>query len=316
MIEARVTSVRAIARDILCVELAATHGRALPGADAGSHIDLQLAGGLVRQYSITNALGHSSQASYEIAVARDAQSRGGSQWVHDQLRPGMVLSISEPRNHFALQTQTDGPVLFIGGGIGITPLYAMARTACDAGMDWHLVACARSMSRLAYAEELVALDPSRVRLHGDLEQGQPLALASVLRGRPWSAVYACGPGPMLQALEEVTADWSTGRVHTERFKALQHSVATVAAPFVLQLARSGQTVGVGSGESVLEVLERLGIDHPSACREGLCGTCQVEVLDGEPDHRDAVLDAAERTVPGLFIPCISRCHGERLTINL
>jgi ferredoxin-NADP reductase len=143
MIQAVITRLQAIARDIVLIELQAADQRPLQGASPGAHIDLHLPNGQIRQYSLTNAQGEATQASYQIAVARDANSRGGSTWVHDKLRTGTGLAISAPRNLFALDTQVPGKVLFIGAGIGITPIYAMVKAAQQNGLDWQLAACAR-----------------------------------------------------------------------------------------------------------------------------------------------------------------------------
>jgi ferredoxin-NADP reductase len=306
---------QAIARDIVLIELQAADQRPLPGASPGAHIDLHLPNGQIRQYSLTNAQGEATQASYQIAVARDANSRGGSTWVHDKLRTGASLAISAPRNLFALDTQLQGKVLFIGAGIGITPIYAMVKAAQQNGLDWQLAACARSASRMAFQEELHTLDPQRVRFHFDMEQGTALNLQALLGESTWDAVYACGPAGLLDAIEQATGHWPAGSVRMERFKAQAQDHSSHTA-FQLVLAKSQKTVEVGADESPLEALERIGIDHPYACREGLCGTCEVRVLEGQPDHKDNVLSAQERTAGQRFIPCISRCSGPQLVIEL
>ena len=155
-LDLQVRSVRALARDILGIELAAADGRPLPGAQAGAHIDLHLPNGLIRQYSLTHTPGTATQASYQVAVGLDAHSRGGSSWIHDKLRVGTTLRVSAPRNLFALDP-AHRRILLVAGGIGITPIYAMAQAAARAGLDWQLVACARSLARLAFTEELRAL---------------------------------------------------------------------------------------------------------------------------------------------------------------
>jgi len=315
MIQVTVSKVQAIARDVLLIELQTSHAQLLPGAAPGAHIDLHLPNGQIRQYSLTNAQGHAQQPSYQIAVARDAHSRGGSDWVHDKLRTGAALTISEPRNLFALNTAAQGKVLFVGAGIGITPIYAMATLAQQVSMDWSLVACARSASRMAFQEELMALDAQRVRFHFDQEQSGPLDIKALLGSTTWDAVYACGPAGLLDAIEAATAGWPAGSVHMERFKAQVQDESGNTA-FELVLSKSGQAIEVGVNESPLEALERSGIDHPFACREGLCGTCEVQWIEGQPDHRDSVLDVDERTSGQRFIPCVSRCGGDRLVINL
>jgi ferredoxin-NADP reductase len=315
MIQAVITRLQAIARDIVLIELQAADQRPLQGASPGAHIDLHLPNGQIRQYSLTNADGAPTQASYQIAVARDVNSRGGSTWVHDKLRTGTGLAISAPRNLFALDTQVPGKVLFIGAGIGITPIYAMVKAAQQHGLDWQLVACARSASRMAFQEELHTLDPQRVRFHFDMEKGTSLNLQALLGESTWDAVYACGPAGLLDAIEQATGHWPAESVRMERFKAQAQDHSSHTA-FQLVLAKSQKTVEVGADESPLEALERIGIDHPYACREGLCGTCEVRVLEGQPDHKDNVLSAQERTAGQRFIPCISRCSGPQLVIEL
>lgn len=315
MTELRVTRVRAIAREVVVVDLQSPDGRALPGAEPGAHIDLHLPNGLVRQYSLTEARGEPTMARYQVAVGLDAASRGGSAWIHEKLKTGALIQVSAPRNHFALDP-AHRRVLLLAGGIGITPIHAMALAAQARGLDWQLVACARSLSRIAFAEELLALAPERVHLHGDAEAGGRVDFSQWLDGQalPWDGVYACGPQPLLADLEQRTAAWQPGRFRCEKFKA--EAIDTHSQkPFELVLAQSGLRTEVAAGEQVLDALERLGFDHPFACREGLCGTCECGVLDGEPEHRDQVLDAASRA-SGRFIPCVSRALGERLTLDL
>lgn len=315
MMQVTVTAVRAIARDVLALEFQAANAKPLPGAEPGAHIDVHLPSGLVRQYSLTNAHGQATQSCYQIAVARDAASRGGSAWIHDKLRVGTALTISEPRNLFPLDTAREGKTLFIGAGIGITPIYAMVQAAKQAGMDWTLMACARSASRLAFQEELMALDPQRVTFHDDQAAGRPLDLQQLLQSEPWGRVYACGPAGLLDAIEAATAHWPAGSVHMERFKATEQD-NTGNTAFELVLQQRGQTILVAATETPLEALEREGIDHPFSCREGLCGTCEVELIEGQADHRDNVLDAQDRAEGRRFIPCVSRCGGNKLLINL
>lgn len=315
MIQVVISGLQPIARDILVIELEAADKSPLPGASPGSHIDLHLPNGLTRQYSLTNAESKRSQARYEIAVARDANSRGGSAWIHDKLRTGSSLTISEPRNFFPLDVEAQGKVLFIGAGIGITPIYAMVQTAQKMGLDWTLIACARSASRMAFQEELVSLDSKRVQFHFDLDRGAPLNLKALLDSSAWSTVYACGPAGLLDAIETVTANWPAGSVKMERFKAEAQGTSSNTV-FELVLAKSGKTIEVSANESPLEALERIGIDHPFSCREGLCGTCEVNLIEGLPDHRDNVLDQQERIACQRFIPCVSRCGGAKLVIDL
>jgi len=215
-LQAFVHTLRFEAQDTISVDLRPVAGGELPAFTPGSHIDLHLPNGLIRQYSLTHTPGTATQASYQVAVGLDAHSRGGSSWIHDKLRVGTTLRVSAPRNLFALDP-AHRRILLVAGGIGITPIYAMAQAAARAGLDWQLVACARSLARLAFTEELRALGPDRVHLHGDLEAGGLLDTAHWLNAQPWDGVYACGPTPLLTALEQHTAAWPAGRYRSEKF---------------------------------------------------------------------------------------------------
>jgi ferredoxin-NADP reductase len=313
-IDVQVVAVRAVARDVLAIELQHRTGAALPGAAPGAHIDVALPNGLLRQYSLTDALGQTQQSRYTIAVGWDAHSRGGSHWIHEKLRVGQALRVSAPRNLFAMDP-AHRRVLLLAGGIGITPIYAMARQCAAQGLDWTVVACARSASRLAYLEELRALDPARVQTHFDDERGGPMNLQHALPPRRWDAVYACGPAPMLDALAVATADWPAGSVHCERFKAPE-APAGERRVFELVLQRSGLSTEVGTQESVLDAIERLGVSYPWSCREGVCGTCEAPVLEGQGEHRDFVLSPEEKETHQRLMVCVSRCAGPRLVLDI
>ncbi|WP_382153410.1 PDR/VanB family oxidoreductase [Hydrogenophaga sp. ANAO-22] len=309
-----VSAVRAVARDVLAVELRQPGGAPLPGACAGAHIDLSLPNGLTRQYSLVNALGEARQTSYLVAVGWDSASRGGSQWVHERLRVGQPLRVSAPRNLFAMDP-AHHKVLLLAGGIGITPIFAMAQQCAARGLDWNLLACARSASRLAYRDELKALAGARLHTHFDDEAGGPLNLGERLAEVRRDAIYACGPAPMLDALVQATAHWPAGSVRMERFQAAPAAAGERQA-FELRLSRSGLTTTVSPHESVLDALERLGVGHPASCREGLCGTCEAPILEGQALHLDAVLSPQERAAQQRLMVCVSRCAGNRLVLDL
>ena len=321
-IEVEVRATRALARDVLEFELARTDGAPLEPAVPGAHVDLQVepeAGGAqLRQYSITNASACARLHSYRIAVARAADGRGGSAWLHDAVRRGSRLRMGSPRNLFALD-DAERPALFVAGGIGITPLVAMARAAAAAGADWRLLYLVRSEERAAYLDELLELDARRVRLHVSGPGDRRLDLAPLL-GQLGEAthVYCCGPQGLMQAVRELSAARAPGSVHFESFGA--DGGAPAAQPpgrgFELRLARSGLRAQVPPGSSVLEVIEQLGIAHPSSCRQGICGSCELRALEGACDHRDQILEVHERLDGGRFFPCVSRCTGDSLTLDL
>lgn len=313
-IDVIVSSVRAVARDVLAIELRHKSGQSLPAAQAGAHIDLTLPNGLVRQYSLVNATGQKSADAYVVAVGLDAKSRGGSVWIHDRLKAGQALRVSAPRNLFEMAPE-HRRVLLLAGGIGITPIYAMAQACAHQGLNFELWASARSAPRLAYLEEIKKLAKGRLHLHFDDEQGGPMNLSSRLQQQQWDAVYACGPAPMLDALTAATAHWATGSVRMERFKGAEVSVSG-RKPFELKLQQSGLSTTVSENESVLDAMERLGVDYPWSCREGICGTCEVSVLSGEVQHLDFVLTPEERAEQRRIMVCVSRCGGGSLVLDI
>jgi len=313
-IDVIVSSVRAVARDVLAIELRHKSGQSLPAAQAGAHIDLALPNGLVRQYSLVNATGQKSADSYVVAVGLDANSRGGSVWVHDRLKAGQAMRVSAPRNLFEMAPE-HRRVLLLAGGIGITPIYAMAQACAHQGLDFELWASARSAPRLAYLEEIKNLAKGRLHLHFDDEQGGPMDLSSRLQQQQWGAVYACGPAPMLDALTAATAHWTSGSVRMERFKGAEISTSG-RKPFELKLQKSGLSSTVNENESVLDAMERLGVDYPWSCREGICGTCEASVLSGEVQHLDFVLTPEERAEQRRMMVCVSRCDGGSLVLDI
>lgn len=313
-IEVTVAGLRAVARDVLAVELRHKSGQPLPGAQAGAHIDMALGNGLVRQYSLVNATGQPAMDRYVVAVGWDANSRGGSVWIHEKLKVGQSLRVCAPRNLFEMAAE-HRQVLLLAGGIGITPIYAMAQSCAQQDLPFELWASARSAPRLAYLDELKALSAGRLHLHFDDEQGGPMNLAERLQTQRWDAVYACGPAPMLDALTAATEHWQPGSVRMERFKGME-APAGERQSFELLLQRSGVNTTVNAHESVLEAMERLGVDYPWSCREGVCGTCEAPVLEGEVKHLDYVLSPAERAEQRRMMVCVSRCGGERLVLDI
>lgn len=313
-IDVVVSGVRAVARDVLAIELRDKSGRSLPIARAGAHIDLTLPNGLSRQYSLVNAVGQQSVDAYVVAVGLDANSRGGSAWIHDRLRVGQSVRVSGPRNLFEMSPD-HRRVLLLAGGIGITPIYAMAQACAQQGLGYELWASARSAPRLAYLEEIKRLAEGRLYLHFDDEQGGPMDLSSRLQQQEWDAVYACGPTPMLDALTNATAHWTSGSVRMERFKGADVSVSD-CQPFELKLQQSGLSTTVNANESVLDAIERLGVDYPWSCREGICGTCEAKVLSGEVQHLDFVLTPEERAQQHRMMVCVSRCGAGSLVLDI
>lgn len=313
-IDVVVSGVRAVARDVLALELRHRSGQPLPGAQAGAHIDLALPNGLVRQYSLVNATGQVGMDRYVVGVGWDANSRGGSVWIHEKLKVGQALRVSAPRNLFEMAPE-HRRVLLLAGGIGVTPIYAMAQACAQQGLALEVWVSARSASRLAYLDELKALAGQALVTHFDDEHGGPMNLAERLAQQRWDAVYACGPAPMLDALSAATAHWTAGSVRMERFKAAEVPMGERQA-FELVLQRAGVTTTVNAHESVLDAMERSGVDFPWSCREGICGTCEAPVLEGSVEHRDFVLSPEERAAQRRMMVCVSRCGGGRLVLDI
>jgi tetrachlorobenzoquinone reductase len=276
----------------------------------GAHIDVNLPNGLTRQYSLINAAGETS--GYRVAVKRDPKSRGGSHYMHDALRVGSTLSVSAPRNNFAVREDAAHSVFF-AGGIGVTPIVSMIERLKALGRSSSLVYAVRSAREVAFRERVTAADSAHI--HVDEEAGHVFDIAAHLREVPPDAdVYCCGPAPMLDAFVTATAGRDSALVHVERFSA--GVIAPRRGAFIVELARSNVSVEVADGESMLSALRAAGISIASSCEEGVCGTCETRVLEGIPDHRDAVLSPAERATGRSVMLCCSGSKSERLVLDL
>lgn len=320
LLRVRVRSMTRQTARVLSLVLESLGGEPLPAAQPGAHIDLHLAPGLARSYSIVGQDG--APGRYEIAVALDANSRGGSRHVHDRLRVGHELEISHPRNLFELHPDAIHSVL-LAGGIGITPIWSMVRHLERQGRLWTLSIAARSRRDAPYLEDIAQLAGAskvgRLVTHFDDEaSGQPLDIAAALSQAPPGAhLYCCGPAAMLEAYERATVAWPKEQVHLERFGGgAPPPVSDQPGDFEVVLARSGRSLAVPASRSILEVLLDEGIDAPYGCMQGVCGMCAVPVLDGLPDHRDQVLSDDDRRSNANVIICCSRSRSERLTIDL
>lgn len=301
---------------IAVFELRARDGGELPPFTAGAHIDLYLPNGLVRSYSLLND--QNERDRYVIGVARDAASRGGSAWVHDHLQPGAELTIDHPRNNFALD-ETATQSIFVAGGIGITPILSMTRRLEQLGRAWTLHYCTRTRAHAAFLGELSAPGAFRhgqVHLRFDQEPGQSLLDLGALAvgAAPGTHLYCCGPTPMLAAFEQAVATRPDCVGHVEYFANTQE--AAVGGGYEVVLAKAGATVAVPAGKSILQALLDAGIDAPYSCSEGVCGTCETAVLEGEPDHRDLVLSKSEQASGKVMMICVSGCKGKRLVLDL
>ena len=311
-ITVRVQAMRFEGSGIVSVELVSPEGAELPGFAAGAHIDLHLPNGVVRSYSLWNS--PQERHRYLIGVLLDRNSRGGSRYVHEQLRVGATITIGVPRNNFPLADAAEHTVL-IAGGIGITPIYGMLNELRRLGRRAELLYCARSRAEAAFVEQLAGGDG--VQVHFDQEAGGPPDLRGYLAARTAEAhFYCCGPTPMLNAFESLCAELGLPNVHVERFAPAEPVVAQQGSEYECQLARSQKLVVVPAGKSLLDALLEAGADVDHSCREGVCGSCETAVLDGVPDHRDGVLTKAERESGKTMMVCVSGCKGRRLVLDL
>lgn len=317
MIEVIVTHRHDEAQDICSFELAAADGSALPPFEAGAHIDVHLDSGLIRQYSLCPRFGQNGR--YLIGVLREPASRGGSVAMH-ALKTGQQLRISAPRNHFPLALNARRYLLF-AGGIGITPVLAMAEHLAASGHDFILHYCARSMGRMAFAER-IRTGPVGARASFHFDDGaadQKLDLDAAL-GAPQDGnhVYVCGPGGFMDWVLSGARSrgWPEAQLHKEYFSAPAQPATAKDDTFEVQIGRGGAIHAVPAGRSVVEVLAENSIEIPVSCEQGVCGTCLTRVLDGTPDHRDVFLTDQERAANDCFTPCCSRAHSRRLVLDL
>ncbi|MFI6877998.1 PDR/VanB family oxidoreductase [Streptomyces sp. NPDC050400] len=293
---------------VLSVDLVHPDGKPLPAWTPGSHLDLHV-GGFVRQYSLCGD--PAECGTYRLGILDEPSSRGGSRHVHTKLRPGQTVRVAGPRNHFELEGASS--YVFVAGGIGITPILAMARQAARDGVPYRLVHGGRSRASMAFGAELAALPGGEVTFVPQDEQGH-IDLAAVLDGLPADAlVYCCGPEPLLKAVEAACPD---GQLRLERFAAPVVERDGDDTGFEVECRTSGLTLNVGPDTSILEAAESAGLTVNSSCRDGICGSCETRVLAGTPDHRDFLLSESEHAASETMMICVSRCVSDRLVLDL
>lgn len=296
-----------LAEGVLELVLQEPGGATLPAWEPGAHLTLTLAPGLSREYSLCGDSRDRSQ--WTVAVLHEPRSRGGSSFVHQQLRVGDLVEVDGPRNDFPLEPA--GAYLLVAGGIGITPIKAMAERLTEDGADYSLLYCGRTRGGMAFLPDLGRLAGPRLTVHCDDEQGGPPDLEAVLSARsPGTAVYCCGPGPLLDAVLARVAD-----AHIERFRAEPQS-GDAGAAFDVVCTGTGTRVHVPADVSIVDALEGAGITVPTSCREGICGTCETKVVDGTPDHRDLLLSEDEKRRGQTMLLCVSRSHSPELLLDL
>jgi len=307
-----VVSTREMGADgVVVLTLTDVDGHPLPTWTPGAHIDLVLSDDLTRQYSLCG--NPADNHSWRIGVLREPESRGGSVFVHDQLQEGATARVRGPRNHFKLVPSPN--YLFIAGGIGITPILTMAAAAEAAGANWRLIYGGRQASSMAFIDELRGYG-DKVSVWPQEEKGF-IDLPGLLdTPQADTAVYCCGPGPLLDAVEQRCEPWPKGSLHIERFVAKPLTAPVLAESFEVELVRSGLTLEVVPDKSILETIQDAGIPVLSSCAEGTCGTCETTVLEGDVDHRDSVLTEEEREENTCMMICVSRAKCARLVLDI
>lgn len=307
----RVVAARWEAERVTSFELASRDGADLPAWEAGAHLDLHLPSGAIRQYSLCGD--PADRDRYRIAVLELPEGRGGSVEAHRVLRPGQLVQVGMPRSNFTL-VDADR-YIFVAGGIGITPILPMIRDVTARGVKWELWYGAKSRDHFAFSREL---GQDTVHLVAQDTDGL-IDLDDLVSGASGAAVYCCGPALLMDTLlEHMTRAGRSADLHLERF-----SAAVVAPPeaadgdFEVELARSGMALTVRAEESALEAVRGAGIEHPSSCEMGFCGTCETRVLSGEVDHRDDLYTDEEKATGAAMLICVSRAKGcSRLVLDL
>jgi ferredoxin-NADP reductase len=317
VLHALVHRVVSISEGVISIEMRpAAADVVFPSFSAGAHVDVHLPNGLVRSYSLHNS--QEDLGQYAIGVLRDKSSRGGSSWLHSELRAGDVLAISRPRNNFSLVEEAPRSV-FVSGGIGVTPLLSMIRRLRDIGREVQVLYCARSRKEAPFylcLEELVG--EKAMHSHFSDEAGSTASIERYLSAyTPDDNFYCCGPSSMLDAFEAACESLGFANVHLERFKANVHSgQAAVKGQCVIELAKSGRTLTVPKDEGLLKCLLAAGVDVPYSCEEGVCGACETRILSGEADHRDGILSKSQKAANSVMMVCVSRCRSDHMVLDL
>ena len=293
------------ANQIIGIRLIPVGGGRVAWWEAGSHITLHLQNGQERQYSLCGD--SADRTGYEIAVLDTAGEGGASTWIHKNLKAGSVVTVSGPRNHFQLIPAHS--YLFIAGGIGITPIRAMIESL-PASRDWRLIYLGRNRNHMAFADELQSLYGDRVVIHDSSVSGR-FDIENLLNDSK-ADVYACGPESLLAEIEAKT---DPSRCHLERFNPVEREAPGGAKPVIVKLASSGRSVKVSAEESITHALKKAGVSVEESCGRGVCGTCELRVIDGEPLHLDSVMNDETKDKLGVFYPCVSRAKTPEITVD-
>lgn len=311
-LDLQVVDASTVSEGVRSVRLTTTDGSDLPPWTPGAHVDLHLGDGLVRQYSLCGAL--DDPATWRVAVLLEPAGRGGSRWLHHDLAVGDKVTVVGPRNHFELVPSEE--YLFIAGGIGITPILSMLEAVEARGARWRLLYGGRRRQSMAFLDELARFG-DRVTVAPRDEVGDLDLATAIARCGPGVRVYCCGPAPLLTAVEQACAHLPAAALHVERFTAKEIAADPAGdRPFEVTMERSGLTVAVGVDESIVDALDRAGIQVETSCREGICGSCETRVLAGSPVHRDSILSEEEQQSGDVMMLCVGRASTSRLVLDL
>ena len=311
-IEMRLTAIIYGGEGTNLFEFRTLDGSEVPPFTAGAHVDVNLPNGTIRQYSIASP--QTDRTRYLLGVKLEENGRGGSRFLHEQVRAGHVLKIGLPRNHFPLNEQAATSVL-IAGGIGVTPMLCMTDRLRSLGQTFRLHYAVRTRGEALLAQ--IDEDDERVHLHVDADQdGRLLDIAAIVAAAPADAeLYCCGPAPMLDAFEQACAGRPSAHVHIERFSAADN-VAAAEGGYTVELAKSKRTITVQAGQTLLQALQAAGLTIKVSCEQGICGTCETRVLSGTPDHRDMILADEEKASNETMMVCCSGSRSPTLVLDL
>jgi len=317
-IKVKVAARQIEALDVVSLTLTALDGVQLPAFSAGAHIDLGVAPGLIRQYSLCNAPAHHNR--YQIAVLRDPASRGGSVRVHEQIKVGQTIRISPPRNHFALNEKAN-KTLLIASGIGITPFVCMAESLAQAGDEFTMHYCARSRMHCAFHRRIQnSTWHERVALYFKDHQDEPyFDVEAILSGAdPASHLYVCGSQRLIEHVLNSANQFGfpQEQLHREFFSVHTPAVMAADGGFSVRLARTGRTFQIPAHKSIAQVLQEAGVAVELSCEQGVCGTCLTPLLEGEAEHRDYFQTDVEKAANNRISLCCSRARSNLLVIDL
>lgn len=304
-----------IADGVMYLELVDPKGEDLPKFTAGAHIDIQLPNGLIRPYSLCGS--SADRKAYELGVLLETNGRGGSKSVHEEIVLGAKLRISHPKNHFHL-IATKHSVLF-AGGIGITPILSMAQSLSDEAASFEMHYCSRSRSRTAFVERISASSfSSKVQFHfDDGPEEQKLKASEILKNTdPATHIYVCGPKGFMDHVIQTAKnlDWPETQIHFEFFKS-EPIVKDDDGSFEVEYRPTGLVLRVPADVTVAQALIDAGVDVPLSCEQGICGTCVMQIIDGDPDHRDVCLSDEDKDLRKMFTPCCSRSQSAKLILD-